>query len=176
MKIRSGFVSNSSSSSFVILKKSLTTKQKVMILNIEDTIEKFIKMDEKNNYKDDLLNKFSYYDTYPWTIIEYDDYIFGVTSMDNFSMGDFFDYINVKNDYIKWGEGWYNEPYPSQLEFIKINQYKEINNYDFLELKDTFSNLTNEQRLEIMNDYCKYCGSNATYCCECGIIAHKKIN
>ena len=177
MKIRNGFVSNSSSSSFVVLKKSLTTKQTEMILNIEETIEKLIKIDEKNNDIDNLKDKFSYFNTDPWRVVEYDDYIFGETSMDNFSMYDFFDYINVKKEFVKWGDGYNDEPYPEQLAFIKRNQRKEkldiINNYDFLELKDTFSNLTNEQRLEIMNDYCKYCGSNATYCCECGITAHK---
>jgi hypothetical protein len=106
MKIRNGFVSNSSSSSFVILKDSLSEIQRNMILNYQKEIEFFISKDEEDNWKDyqeshsgkyiylaefdihhlRLKYVFDYYDTDPWRIIEYEDCIFGETSMDNFNM------------------------------------------------------------------------------------------
>ena len=119
MKYRNGFVSNSSSSSFVILKDSISNKQKDMIFNVEHWVDFFIMLDEENDNRDNLKEKFSYYDEDPWRIVEYEDFIFGETSMDNFNIGDFLDYIKVDRNYIKWDDGYNDEPYQTQLDFIK---------------------------------------------------------
>lgn len=131
MKTRNGFVSNSSSSSFVLLKDSITDDQKDMILNCEDWINTFIKLEEQeedyfsdDDFPGDLKDKFEYYESYPWRLIECDDYIFGETTMDNFSMSDYLDYIKINDKYIRWDDGYNDEPYGHQLEFIKEMKQK----------------------------------------------------
>ena len=52
MKIRNYFVSNSSSSSFVVLKDSLSDKQLDMVLNYQTWVKLFIDIDEEENWKD----------------------------------------------------------------------------------------------------------------------------
>jgi hypothetical protein len=143
MKIRNGFVSNSSSSSFVILKDSLSEIQRNMILNYQKEIEFFISKDEEDNWKDyqeshsgkyiylaefdihhlRLKYVFDYYDTDPWRIIEYEDCIFGETSMDNFNMRDFFNYIKVDDNYIYWDDGYIDNPTSGQRSaLVKMKQ------------------------------------------------------
>lgn len=137
MKARNGFVSNSSSSSFVILKDAITNEQKDMIFNLNRWIELFVKLEKENKdyfdeelyvevsqpdeygSSDSLESRFEYYDSDPWRLIEYDDFIFGETSMDNFSMEDYFEYIKIDKNFLKWDEGWNDEPEPAQLKFIK---------------------------------------------------------
>jgi hypothetical protein len=133
MKTRNGFVSNSSSSSFVLLKDAITEEQKDMILNCEEWIDTFIKLEAQDeDYFDDedlpgnLKDKFEYYDSDPWRLEEHEDYIFGETSMDNFSMGDYLEYIKINKKYLKWDDGYNDEPYQNQLEFINVMK-KEYN-------------------------------------------------
>lgn len=116
MKIRNGFVSNSSSSSFIIVREALSNKDEDMVINYEDWIKFFIKTHNSDN---NLEDKFEYYDTDPWNIKVHDDYIFGETSMDNFNISSYFNFINIDKSYIKWDEGYCDEPYHSQLVFIK---------------------------------------------------------
>jgi len=125
MKKRVGFVSNSSSSSFIIFKDALSKKRLDMVVNYQDWIKFFIELDEKKNEPENLINKFSYYDTDPWQIKVEDDFIFGETSMDNFSISDYFSHINIKPKYIKWDDGYNTEPFYSQLEFIKKMKKKQ---------------------------------------------------
>ena len=44
-----------------------------------------------------------YYDD-PWNIDVSDDYVHGWCGMDNFSMYDFFNYIEIDNDKVRWGD------------------------------------------------------------------------
>jgi len=119
MKTRTGFISNSSSSSFVLLRDSISIDQLEMIINIDEWIKELIKEDKQNDNIDNLEDKFSYYDSDPWRIVVYDDFIFGETSMNNFSMEDYLNYIKVDDNYVSWDEGYNDEPYQSQLDFIK---------------------------------------------------------
>jgi len=140
MKIRNGFVSNSSSSSFIVLKDALTKEQKDQIVDFQEWAKLFIALDEEN-YKDDkvyitdgdlyrsseyqeqqysrLKYKFAYYDDGYWGMIETDDYIFGSTTMDNFGMDEYFKHIKVNDDYVNWGDGWNNDPTTEDLGFIR---------------------------------------------------------
>jgi len=142
MKIRNGFVSNSSSSSFVVLKDALTEEQKDQILNYQKWVEMFIEADEEENYKDEsefdsdeerfkdgslywdqnhirLKYKFEYYYEGYWRLEDHEDFIFGDTSMDNFGMEDYFDHIRIDRNYSMFDEGWNDEPNSKQKGFIQ---------------------------------------------------------
>ena len=73
MKIRNGFVSNSSSSSFVIAKTALS----------EEQIEKLLEYNESEDNWDG------------WHIEEEEFFIRGTTIMDNDSIGPFIDSLNI---------------------------------------------------------------------------------
>ena len=88
MKIRIGFVSNSSSSSFVILKKDLSEEQIVQIRNhIEYSATNFPKI-------------LYAYENQFWNV---DEKIKLYTFMDNFNMHEFLLAIGVKDDNIECG-------------------------------------------------------------------------
>jgi hypothetical protein len=94
MKIRNGFVSNSSSSSFVIPKDELTSEQ---IMKIHDYSEEARKHQEYYDFGDA-------YDM-DWNIHESDFYISGYCIMDNFDMYTFLEeYLKIPREIIKWSD------------------------------------------------------------------------
>ena len=88
MKYRKGFVTNSSSSSFIIAKKYLDSEQ-------IEAIWKHSKLGERFGMP--FANSDS------WNIRENDDFITGHTYMDNFDMYDFLKKIGVIESHITWG-------------------------------------------------------------------------
>jgi hypothetical protein len=94
MKIRSGFVSNSSSSSFVIDKYNLSQRQIDRITNHIEESKGMTARDEEwgwcNNEGD------------AWEITVDDEAVRGSTFMDSFDMQDFLRQIGVDDDDIIW--------------------------------------------------------------------------
>ena len=98
MKVRQGFVSNSSSSSFIVSKDKLTADQLYAIRNFNEVAK-------KNNWVCDSVilqdgtwkEGVGYLDDGLWTIRETDTTISGNTVMGNFNMEAFFDLIGVPN-------------------------------------------------------------------------------
>jgi hypothetical protein len=88
MKIRQDFVTNSSSSSFIIAKSALTSEQIKMIHNHDEIGEE--------------LGLYCYDE--PWAITETAHFIKGSTGMDNFDMSEFFEKIGIDNNLIEWGD------------------------------------------------------------------------
>lgn len=85
MKTRQGFVSNSSSSSFIIQKKDLTVEQYAAIKNhIDVARELFPEMDNSDPSE-------------AWSISEDKETLSGYTHMNNFDMHDFMERMGVKN-------------------------------------------------------------------------------
>jgi hypothetical protein len=80
MKIRNGFVSNSSSSSFVIHDVDVTFEQRLLI-----------------EYACQLMIT-------GWTYERTYGSIIGYTDMDNFDMGEYMEKIGVPSDKIRWAE------------------------------------------------------------------------
>jgi len=86
MKIRIGFVSNSSSSSFTISKDDLTELQIALIKNHSEEGAKY-----GIAYPEDA-----------WNISETDTDVEGYTSMDNFNMEGFMKRIGINTDKADW--------------------------------------------------------------------------
>ena len=114
MKLRAGFVSNSSSSSFVIKKEDLTEEQinsllnyEVIVIRLEGKIREF-KKELGENIKELGLNPdyilsqiYSNFDDV-WGIQDNGDTIFGTTHMDNGDMDVFLKTIGVSEDIVEW--------------------------------------------------------------------------
>jgi len=106
MKTRNGFVSNSSSSSFIIKKKFLTGEQ-------IDAINNHIQYANDNNWIENTVDEDGDFVSEgcgygksddAWYISETGDAITGDTGMTNFSMEIFMQKIGVDASHIKWIE------------------------------------------------------------------------
>ncbi|MEN6550062.1 MAG: hypothetical protein ABFE07_28805 [Armatimonadia bacterium] len=89
MKVRSGFVSNSSSASFVILKFNLTKRQLKQIRSAQAYARR-VGME----YPEEFATG--------WQLREDENVLWGTTPMDNFGMAEFLTKIGVDWDYIGW--------------------------------------------------------------------------
>lgn len=93
MKVRKDFVTNSSSSSFIISKRHLD----------QDQIEAIRRHDE-------LGGKLGIrYSEDSWNIVENKGYIGGYTDMDNFDMEEFLERIDVDTRRVDWSDSYYFE-------------------------------------------------------------------
>jgi len=127
MKVRNGFVSNSSSSSFIILKSNLNDKQREQLfdhIHIAEEVDNELK--EKGQ-----PTLYEYYEDWG---IEEDDLCYWLhTSMDNFDMETFLirEVKLLAEDIIQMGDGWYNKPIFEE-DYYKIFKMKirneKINN------------------------------------------------
>lgn len=99
MKVRLGFVSNSSSSSFCIPLSDITKKQAYQITNhIQYTR---LKIDTGFWNNEHIYTKARDM----WSIFVDDGFIMGTTFIDNFDMTWFLRQIGIKNDYVQRGQG-----------------------------------------------------------------------
>ena len=99
MKTRNGFVSNSSSSSFVINKDLITPFQICMIKNYQVAA----RIIDNHDAEEGDRGEFGWVDDY-WRIEETEDELIGRTSMDNFNMDAFLVRIQVPSEAVIWSE------------------------------------------------------------------------
>jgi hypothetical protein len=95
MKVRAGFVSNSSSSSFVVRKEFLTPQQ---LFYIKEHHKMSSELYDKGTLSDYCG------DDERWGISEDEFVLTGSTSMDNFDMYAFMKHIGVDMDKVEWGD------------------------------------------------------------------------
>ena len=116
MKIRNGFVSNSSASSFIIPLDKITDEQKQMIYN-HITIGQEVDKELKKEGKEPL---YEYYED--WNIIEDEFALWCSTSMDNFSLMEFAEREAKisSDDIIRLGDGEYFYELYEDAEYIKM--------------------------------------------------------
>lgn len=106
MKFRFGFVTNSSSSSFIISKKHLTSIQIEQINNYLKVAE-FIVHRTEDDWEP---NRFGWLNE-DWDIEENNEYISGSSWTDNFDMYAFLDYIRVPEEKVHWYDSSHNLAY-----------------------------------------------------------------
>ena len=96
MKVRTGFVSNSSSSSFIIPRRLLSNEQVELIENHMSVLNRRVKDKSKRLYTE----------SDEWNITVNDHHVRGYTMMDNFPMFSYLvDVVGVDPDSISSGDG-----------------------------------------------------------------------
>jgi len=96
MKQRNGFVSNSSSSSFIIERKNLSDDQ---VKSIRNHIEYY------NEHFSQLPGHYEQTDRDSWSIRIGEKSVSGYTYMDNFPMDELLERIGINEDDIEWDVG-----------------------------------------------------------------------
>jgi hypothetical protein len=109
MKNRTGFVSNSSSCSFVVYKKDLTTEEQISLVeNFEETYKR--ECERRNSLRDED-NEPEYYFNYPedikdWKMNEESDRYCFSTYMDNADLVNIFESVGITVSDIGDGYTW----------------------------------------------------------------------
>lgn len=107
MKVRLDFVTNSSSSSFLICKRNLTKEQLAAVRN-HSKLGEYLDLD---------------YAEERWRIEENDNYITGCTGMDNYDISELFGIVGINDNAVHWSE------FPQELpdKFIEDDMWVEQN-------------------------------------------------
>ena len=106
MKVRTSFVSNSSSCSFIVSRSDITEEQLDKIINYYDVAIEMISVMEPIEGSQDMYPDIGFIDSY-WTIYTTKTRVVGDTNMDNFDMLGFLKLIGVDKTKIKEGDGYY---------------------------------------------------------------------
>jgi hypothetical protein len=104
MKTRNGFVSNSSSSSFVLLKEHLTPYQVHAIVNHQAVYYTFSDEDKNKIYGGDVIDESDV-----WSVRESDTALHLSVWMDNFSMNRYLDHLGVQQ--VAYADKYHSEDY-----------------------------------------------------------------
>lgn len=96
MKERIGFVSNSSSSSFIICRAKLSLDQ---IEKIQNHIDYY------NEYFAELPGHYQQTKADSWSITVNEESVYGYVFMDNFPMDEFFERVGIADEDVEWNVG-----------------------------------------------------------------------